>query len=522
VSTRSATLTPDLAAAERALRELARRRMVTFGVYVYPWWRPAAVHRLVCSELEKVYEYIRSGGEQGTGSLIVEMPPQHGKTTNVSQLFPAWLLGKRPDSRVILTAYGAELSQENSRMVRNIVTGERFAALFGVQSVMDEAVRISEDSSARNAWNLAEPFRGGLVATGVGGGTTGKAADLIVVDDPFKNREEAENPVERKKVLRWMTSSILSRARKGTAIIIIHTRWHREDLIGEMLKSTQTDPRSRPWKILSLPAYPLEANEYALNLDEQMRAMLQGLYKPFQDPLGREPGSKTPLWEQEFPREMLEQARSTLEATGQMTDWYSLYMQQPRPAEGAFFGSNDFEIVERAPEKLTWYRYVDLALSEKKTADYNASVAVAMDAEGVVYLRDMIRGQGWTDYKERLKAAMVDPRERGVHWGLENVAFQALAFQELMREPSLANTHIVEIRPEGDKVTRARPMQGRAKAGRLRLVRGPWNQAFILEALDFPNGIHDDQVDTASGGLQMLAQNEFNQVEVVEDPFASW
>jgi predicted phage terminase large subunit-like protein len=219
---------------------------------------------------------------------------------------------------------------------------------------------------------------------------------------------------------------------------------------------------------------------------------------------------------------MLEQIRSTLEATGQLMDWYSLYMQQPRPAEGAFFGVNDFEIVERAPEKLSWYRYVDLALSEKKTADYNASVAVGMDKEGNVYLRDMLRGQGWTDYKERMKAAMVDPNEHGVRWGLENVAFQALAFQELMREPRLANTTIEEIRPDGDKVTRARPLQGRAKAGKVRLVRGPWNQAFILEALDFPNGQHDDQIDSASGGLQMIAQNQLNEVVVVEDPFANW
>jgi predicted phage terminase large subunit-like protein len=181
-------------------------------------------------------------------------------------------------------------------------------------------------------------------------------------------------------------------------------------------------------------------------------------------------------------------------------------MQQPRPAEGAFFGADDFEIVEKAPEGMKWFRYVDLALSEKKTADYNASVAMAMDGEGIVYLRDMIRGQGWNEYKERLKAAMVSPDETGTRWALEDVAFQALAFQELMREPSLANTTIERIRPEGDKVTRARPLQGRAKAGKVKLIRGNWNQQFILEALDFPTGQHDDQIDTGSGGLQMIAK----------------
>jgi predicted phage terminase large subunit-like protein len=100
---------------------------------------------------------------------------------------------------------------------------------------------------------------------------------------------------------------------------------------------------------------------------------------------------------------------------------------------------------------------------------------------------------------------MLSDEERGTQWALEDVAFQALAFQELAREPKLARVAMSQVRPEGDKVTRARPLQTRAKAGKVFLVRGPWVQEFILEALDFPSGRHDDQVDSASGGLEMIS-----------------
>lgn len=508
-------VTAEEAALERIRREMARRGLRSFGEYALGWWHPARVHELVCDALEDVYTYIATGGEQGTGALIVEMPPQHGKTTMVSQIFPAWLLGKRPDSRVILTAYGADLAEENSRQVRAIVTGPKFAALFGQNSTVDLPVEISDDSTSRSAWSLGEPHRGAVVAAGAGGGVTGKPAELIIIDDPFKNREEAESASERKKKLKWMTSSVLTRRRKGTAVVMFHTRWHREDLIGEMLKAMSSDPKATQWQVLSLPAYPLEREEYAASAEEQARAMMEGLYKPLADPLGRAPGSGEALWEDEFPAAVLERIKATLEASGQMADWYALYQQQPRPAEGVFFGADDFQIIEKAPEGLRWVRYVDLAISEKQTADFNASVATAMDGEGNVIFRDMIRAQGWTNFRGMLKSWMTSDLEKGTRWAIETTAFQSLAYKELLRDPELANVAMVEVKPSKDKVTRARPLQTRGKAGKIRLVRGSWNQAFILEFLDFPNGAHDDQVDTASGGLEMIASPMMIEGQVV-------
>ena len=517
--TRRSEITAEMAQAERALRQLARMHLCDFGEYIYPWWKPAEVHRLICGELENVGRYIESGGKEGVGALILEMPPQHGKTTIVSRLLTSWMLGKLPNTNVILTSYNDELAGDNSREVRNIVTSERFDAVFGQRSAVDEPVSISEDSTARASWHLAEPHRGSVRAAGVGGGTTGRPADLIIVDDPFKNREEAESPQARKKILKWYTSSILSRRRKGTAIVIIHTRWNREDLIGEAIKAMKTDPKALQYKVVSLPAFPLEPEEYAKSESEQDQAMLEGLFKPMADPLGRAPGSSVALWPDEFPQEMLEQIRSTLEASGEISDWYALYQQQPRPADGVFFSTADFPIVERIDStRLRWFRYIDLAISEKKTADWNATIAEALDGEGILYQRDMLRVHGWIEFKAQLKALMLSPEERGTIWGVEDVNFQALAFLELISDAELAAVAILAVRPNGDKVSRARALQSRARAGKVRLLKGPWNQTYISECVDFPTGRHDDQVDTASGGLQMIAdfaQAENNQEEIV-------
>jgi predicted phage terminase large subunit-like protein len=205
---------------------------------------------------------------------------------------------------------------------------------------------------------------------------------------------------------------------------------------------------------------------------------------------------------------MLEKIRSTMEASGQIGDWYALYQQQPRPAEGIFFAASDFKLVDREkmPKNLRWCRYLDLALGQKKTSDWNTSLGVAVDNDGNVWLRDMIRVHELVEFLARIETVMVSDLEKGTMWGVEDVAFQALVFKDLTRKPELTNVAIYSIKPVGDKVARARPLQARGKAGKIFVVNGPWVETFMLEALDFPNGQHDDQIDTASGGLEMAAK----------------
>lgn len=506
---------PVEAQAEQARRELSRRRLADYTAYIYRWWQAADFHRLICAELEDVEQYIASEGERGTQALIVEVPPQHGKSTITSRSFPSWILGKHPDTNIILATYAAEFSAEHSREVRQIINSTEFKAVFGSKSTALEPVEISADSFAKGNWTLASPHRGGMLAIGVEGGATGRTAGLIVIDDPFKNREEAESANERKKRLAWMTSSIMTRVQKGTAIILIHTRWHREDLIGEMLKAQAKDPRAIQWRVVSLPALPLDKSEYATDADDQHRAMLTGVYKPLADVLGRSGGSLAPLWPEKVPVETLTRVKASLEANGKISDWYSLYQQQPRPSDGVFFGEAMFRIEKKAPDGLEWVGYSDLAMGESERADWNTNVRVAVDQAGVMWVRDMLRVHDIDSFLPALADTMCMPSEAGTVWGFETNGFQKQVFKDFIADTRLIGKTIDPITVDKDKVTRARPVRSRGLAKKIVLVEGPWIQEFLLEAFDFPTGRHDDQIDSLSGGLQMA-----DEAQLLRGPLA--
>jgi len=498
---------PEKAQLQRVQREKARRHLIDFNEYIspdYDWTLPHL--KLLTQKLEQVELFIRSKGTQGIGRLIVMMPPQHGKTETITKHFSAWLLGRNPDTRIILGSYNDDTATENSQRVRNMVQSNEFSKIFGQKSrlvTIDRDVSVSEDSKAKKNWDISG-FRGGCRSSGVGGGITGKPADVIIVDDPHKDREEAMIQNNLLKVVRWFNSQVVSRIRRRTAVIIVHTRFEPDDLIGSRLKlMVSGKPNVDQWEILCLPAVAFEPDEYAPNEAVQKEKLGLGLWLDISDPLGRKSGE--PLWPDEHPLELLQSKRSNDEF-----EWWSMYQQQPRPLSGGFFERSDFKIVDRidVPENLQWLRYVDLALSENNNADYNATVAVALDERtGDVYLRDMLRIRGWIHFQPLLVASMLSDHEKGVTWGIEGTQFQSLAFRELARNKALAKIAIVEIKPEASKGTRAQPLRLRGKNGLLKLVRGAWNEAFIDECILFnPNGSkRDDQVDTASGGFLMIS-----------------
>jgi len=172
---------------------------------------------------------------------------------------------------------------------------------------------------------------------------------------------------------------------------------------------------------------------------------------------------------------------------------------------GAVFRREWFRVVDSAPEGLRWVRYWDLAASTKESADYTASVAVAMGPDGTVYLRDMIRGRWeWPDQERVLVQTMM--AEPNVEHGVEKALHGIAAVQSLLRRPELAAISFHGVPAERDKLTRALPLAARAEQGKVALVRGEWIGAFLDEAVAFTGeeDAHDDQIDSAAGGLRML------------------
>ena len=220
-----ATISPRDAKRESDRRKLARAKFLYFCKYVDPKFEEAADMKLIADKLEDVARDLQTRGKEGIGRLMILMPPRHGKSELASRKFPAWVLGRLPDTRIIMASYGADLASKNSRAVRDLLNGKRYQALFGGLSSTSEPVELSSDSRSVASWDLAQPHRGGVVAAGVGGGITGLGADLLILDDLFKNREEAESESRRELVHDWYNSSVYTRLEKEYSVChyVLHT-----------------------------------------------------------------------------------------------------------------------------------------------------------------------------------------------------------------------------------------------------------------------------------------------------------
>ena len=511
----------EVALREKARREKARRSLLAFCRYVMPAYPAQARHlQLLTEALEDVERYVASSGAEGCGRLMVFMPPRYWKSQTSSVLFPAWFLGRNPDKRIIQTSYAGDLAFGFSRRVRNIVQSDEYARLFGPQSAVEEPLEVARDSRSAKAWDLAG-HSGGVAAAGVGGGITGKGAHLLNVDDPVKDREQAESETYREMLWEWWGSTAYTRLESGGAAVIILTRWHVDDLAGRILRQMADDPGAERWRVILLAA---RAEVYGA--EERAREP----WLPEVDALGRAEGE--PLWPEKHDAAEL----ATIETAVGPYNWPSLYQQRPRAREGNMFQRDWFRIVDTVPDGLRWVRYWDLAQVDEEEArrhrkdpSYTCSVAVALGPDGTLYLRDMIRGRWeWPVAQVVIKTTM--RLDGDTQHGLELKMHGKTAIQEFLRDPELVRTAFRPVNVEGGaKEVRALALQTRAHAGRVALVRqarvredviehlrrgfsgsllgltgGSWIETFLSEACDFPSGRHDDQVDTAVGGMQMV------------------
>jgi predicted phage terminase large subunit-like protein len=504
------------ARAELASRELARRHLLDFITYTYPQYQVGRVHELLATYLEEVEYYVASGGRGGIGRLMVFMPPRHGKSEQVSVRFPAWFLGRNPDMRVILTSCTGSLAEGFGRQVRNLVQDQSYQAIFGQLSCTSPPVIISDGSRAVNAWELAH-HRGGMVATGVGGSIIGRGAHLFIIDDPFKDRRDAESETARDRVDDWYRSTAYTRLEPGGAVVLMHQRWHEDDLAGRLIRRMVEDPGADRWTILNLPAV---AEEWAEGVedDDVIQAAQQGWWKSC-DALDRSPGDA--LWPTRFPLERL----ATIQTNLGGYEWDALYQQRPRPLEGALIKAYGIIQLRRheAPDDnlLRQVRYWDLAVSESERADWIVGGRVGRARDGRIYILDIARLPGpWADSRGRMVEIM---RHDGptIEQGVEVAGQQGGYYQELARDEKLVGIPIRGVNPKegGDKAVRANVWASRIPDGLIYLIKDAgWDvDGFIAECIAFPRGTHDDRVDAISGAIQMLGAGMGSMSDVPQD-----
>lgn len=447
---------------ELQARENARNHLIDFTTYTMEGYRVGPHHHLLCEKLEAVER-------EEIKRLLITMPPRHGKSELASKRFPAWFLGRNPKKQIITTSYNASLASNFGRDVRNILKDNYFQNVF-------PNVELSNDSQAKDNWHTNQ---GGIyVSTGIGGGITGRGADLAIIDDPIKDRAEANSEVIRESIWNWYTSTLYTRLMSGGAIIVIQTRWHIDDLMGRLLEQMESGEGDN-WEQVHLPAIALD-----------------------DDILGRSPGDA--LWPDAFNIQSLKQIER---AIGEM-DFEALYQGSPIIATGSFFKPSMINVVDAAPKANKVIRRWDFAATEKKSnksdPDWTVGLKMQQNIDGSYTILDVARFRGNPDEVEKTVLAVASQDSRTTPITIPEDPGQAGKSQAMYYIKILSGYSVDAIRESGDKVTRANPVASQVNAGNVSIVRAPWNKAFLEELTTFPNGKHDDQVDALSGAFEKI------------------
>lgn len=429
-------------------------------------WQTAKHLKYLISKLET---FVKDVEEGRSPRLIITMPPRHGKSEVTTKKFPAWVLGNHPSWEMIIASYSADLAEEFSGKCRD--TFKKHELVFGVE--------LSKSSSSVKKWGI-EGTRGVLASTGVGGSATGRGARIAIVDDPFKNREEANSHLKRERVWDWYKSTIRTRLASGGGMIIIQTRWHDEDLAGKLLKAME-EGEGEEFELINLPAIAEEG-----------------------DILGRKVGE--PLWPEMFP---LSELMKTKRAVGRL-EWASLYQQKPTVDGGSIMRRKDFryfkyndqylEIVEEDRTRKVFlkdcisFQTIDTAQKIGKTNDDTAIATWLADKQSNLYLVDMFLEKievpdQWKKIKE-LK-------------GRWNVVFQACEDKAsgigLIQQSKREGSPLKVLKAETDKVTRSIPFSIMLESQKVFFNSRMINLDKVEEQLlKFPNASHDDAVDVCS------------------------
>jgi len=453
----------DLIRKELARRELARRDYRQYLPYVHgAMWKKTRMSEYIA---KRVQDFVTTDTGNAYDILVVKTPPQHGKSMTLSETLPSWYLGTFPTKRVIMASYNEDTAQKFCR--RNADKIRQFGgSLFGVSLAIDRSTELELDNR-----------QGRMISRGIMSGITGNPADLIIIDDPIKNREEADSQTIRDKLWYEWQNSIKSRLAANAKVILIMTPWHEDDLAARLLNSE---------KNISEIRLPVEAEE--------------------NDPLGRDPGDalcpelgKDNHWLKQFKDSYIHDAQGGSRA------WEALYMCRPRVEGG--------NLVDRS-----WWRFY----KEGSIRDFGIEV-ISVDAafkgtDSSDYVAITVWGKLNTDYYLRYCLN----RHLTFSQTLDAIRMAQTLFpnaQRVLIEDKANGTAIIDVlqremfcipvNPKGGKEARVNAISPAIESGHVFLPEeAPWLDSYIDQFSAFPAAAHDDMVDSTSQALAfLLGQN---------------
>jgi predicted phage terminase large subunit-like protein len=470
-----AAINQQIAIIERQQRILqARDRLLTFTQFTMPdaeepgninksTYKAAPFHE----EIAKALEAVERGEIQ---QLIFCMPPRHGKTELATKRMAAWYSGRHPEQNIAVGSYSDTMAEDMGADTRAIMATPAFRQVFPQH-------KLRRGGTSKS--NIQTDRGGRLVFVGRGGALTGRGAHLLLIDDLFKDHEEARSQTIRDQAWNWFTKVAMTRRMGKKLVIITMTRWHSDDIIGRL-----TDPEnpcynaieSKKWKIIRLPA--IEEDD---------------------DPLGRKEGE--PLWPDgpdKFDLDFL-QSQQRLDPLG----FSALYQQRPTVADGVLFRRENMQFYTRdqLPADLRYYCASDHAVATGQRNDYSCFIKVGIDRQSNIYIIDCYWKKVASDIAVEAMLSMASGDTAPMVWWAEkgHISKSIGPFLRTRMAEERIYINLFEVTPVGDKAQRAQSIAARLAMGKVYFPKdSSWCEKAVNELLAFPNGTHDDFVDALS------------------------